>query len=575
MGQQLEPPVPPDLSAPSDGRPVEGFAASRRPRRPPIRLAMMIAVALIVVGAATAAAVAFVALKGTGDVLAPMVPNDTVVYVTAYLDPGAGQKLNLLRLAGRFPDLRAAKLDQRIDQVLDQALAESGLSARDVRSWIGSQIAVTVRVKGDRYPAAVLITSKDDAAATRALGKARTGPSGGMQTWAQRSHGGVTVWVGSRDGRVESAYALVDGVVVLSDDEGTIDAIIDTQQGNATSLAASARFTDTVASLATDRLLLAYVDVKPLVGRLLGSSPVEGIPGLPQVPSSFGQLDAVTSLGASIVAESNGIAVDFVERVDPGKLSPAGREAFTANGRRNSVLSFTPADAYLVMASKGLRATAQSAIDQFGASDPAFTDLDARLGISEAVSHLSGDYGFEAEPVAGSTIPGGAVLLGTDDQSGMRYFLDGIARMLGPSLRSLSADGTAAWKHTSYGGVDIASLPMSGVPGLSPSYAVSDGMAIVATSPEELARLLDTRAGGRDIASDSTFAATLGTHAAAATVFYVNVGGVDSAIREALPPDALSAYEAAAPDFKAIQAAAFSSSTEADLARIRLFVLIP
>ena len=63
-----------------------------------LKRTLIAAGALVVVGGIAALAIAFIALRGTGDVIDRMVPANSTVYVTVYLDPALKQKLNL-RLA--------------------------------------------------------------------------------------------------------------------------------------------------------------------------------------------------------------------------------------------------------------------------------------------------------------------------------------------------------------------------------------------------------------------------------------------------------------------------------------------
>src|SRR5207249_3177954 len=91
---------------------------------PRIALAVGILVALLAISGGL---LVFFALRGTGDVLTRMAPSDTLAYATVYLDPAAGQKLNLRNLADKFPGLAdRAALDRRINGMLDQALSGWG-----------------------------------------------------------------------------------------------------------------------------------------------------------------------------------------------------------------------------------------------------------------------------------------------------------------------------------------------------------------------------------------------------------------------------------------------------------------
>src|SRR5439155_21472702 len=100
------------------GAPVlaAGPPPGRRRRRV---LAGVVLGVLAMVGLAFAAVTLFNVFAGTQDILAQKVPARSAVYLTAYLDPGAGQKVNLKNLAGKFPALSGRDLGQTVSQGLD------------------------------------------------------------------------------------------------------------------------------------------------------------------------------------------------------------------------------------------------------------------------------------------------------------------------------------------------------------------------------------------------------------------------------------------------------------------------
>jgi len=121
-----DPPAPPSAPPPARGR----------------RTLIAVVAALVVVLGGGAAG-AFFLMRGASEELLEMVPAEADAFVTAYLDPSAGQKMNLLSLTDKFPDLgNRAKLSSSVDDMIDEALAESGteLTHQDIRPWLGSQL---------------------------------------------------------------------------------------------------------------------------------------------------------------------------------------------------------------------------------------------------------------------------------------------------------------------------------------------------------------------------------------------------------------------------------------------------
>jgi hypothetical protein len=550
---------------------------------PPRRLGTRI-LALTVAGVAVAgigvAVWAMLALRGTSDKVMEMVPDDASVYATAYLDPAAGQKLNLRSLLGRFPDLRGMdELDRRIDELLDEALADSGLTSKDVRPWLGSQVALAMWIRGiDQPDAAFFLASKDDVAAQAALDKARSHAAAEGMRWTDREHLGVRISSGSGGSGFwadDFAYAMVDSTVLLGNDADALERIIDTARGEGAALGSSEKFTGTLGSLAEERLGLLYVDIGLVLDEVLPQSGVDAS----DLPLGFGSLNAFGGFGMVVRAEEDGVLADVAVTLDPSRLSEEQRRALTAEPHENVVLSFTPEDAYGVLAGSNIDAGMQQLVDATK-EDPYVDALLNELGVPEAIAALSGDAGFELSPGTVGAIPAGALLLGTDDEATMQRFLDDLGRFAVGFLRRTS--GSAGQiplgpEEEEYQGVRITSFP---IPDLSfavvPSYAVTDGMAIVASSPEEIKDLIDARTGGRNIMASDRFQQALG-HAEAenTAIYYVDIEAVTGAVRDALPPEEQASFDAdVGPNLEALKAFIFTTSGTADRSSGRIFLLI-
>src|SRR4051812_47772076 len=159
-------PTPPPPSSPDD------VAPPARARRGRGVLVAVIAVAVLVLGGGVATA--FFLMRGAPEQLVGLVPEQADVFATAYLDPSAGQKVNLLALADKFPKLgEGTDVEAQVDDLLDEALAGSGLTHQDVTPWLGSQIGLSVELGADGAPhAAALIATSDPDASRAAMVKA-------------------------------------------------------------------------------------------------------------------------------------------------------------------------------------------------------------------------------------------------------------------------------------------------------------------------------------------------------------------------------------------------------------------
>jgi hypothetical protein len=580
----IEPvPAPPaDVTAPGLDEPqlaTHGAAEAMppAPRVRTLRKALIIAVALVVTFAIAAGAFVFVALKGTSDVIDQMVPANSTVYFTAYLDPAAKQKLNLRGLIKRFPAIATSEdLNRRIREALDQALEEDGLKSTDVLPWIGTQIAVVVRYEGDKELTAVLVATKDDVAAKAALAKIRKGPNGSADTWAEQGHGGTTVSVGSSQGQPEFAYAFVDHVAIVATDPAVINDVIDTSDGKTASLTDSADFAKAVGLLPKERLGLLYVNLKPLIEKLKQEFISNATLDLTQLSSSFGQLDAFTGMGAALSAQPNGVAFDLTLALDPSKLSEDQRAAQALPAHQNPVLAFTPADAYSVIAGTGFRETMKSALTEM-AKDESFPELDQELGLTKMVDHLTGDYGVVVSPGSDIFVADAALMVGTDDEAGMQGFLDKATTKAGNSLQNDFGGPQATWERTSHNGVTITHLAPSSASdfGFDPAYAVSGGMAILGSSVDEVMAILDAKAGGANVTTSANFAAALPGASANSGMLYVNIEGIVSAYRDTLSPEDQASFDAdGAPNLAPLKAFTFVTTNSPDRVSIRFFLLV-
>ncbi|HLB40129.1 MAG TPA: hypothetical protein VJM84_06715, partial [Actinomycetota bacterium] len=118
------PPSPTPAPAPKGGRGA--------------RLALIIGIAVVLLGGAAGAA-GYLFLRGAPEAVLDKVPASADVVVVAHLDPAASQKMNLFRMAEKFPALGSREeLTRLFNDALDGVLSGSGLSHEDL-SWVGGE----------------------------------------------------------------------------------------------------------------------------------------------------------------------------------------------------------------------------------------------------------------------------------------------------------------------------------------------------------------------------------------------------------------------------------------------------
>ena len=518
------------------------------------RLLAIVVATLLVVGG-SGAATAFLLVRGTGEELLQLVPASSEVVVTAYLDPSAGQKVNLVALAHRFPALSDdQQLGHEVDTALDEALADAGLTHQDVRPWLGSQAAVAVDLgPSGEATTSVLISTTDDGAAAAALEKGLGSSLGNEQT---REYEGVTMHVFGVEPSLTS-YAIVDHVVVISDQATGVTSVIDASNGTTPAIAEDPAFLETTSSLPQGRLALAYVNAAELIDRALAESGLyaaaDGTPGLDT-------MRAIEGIGMSLSADPDGLALDVAMHLDPSKLDPTTREQLDQPAHENAMLQLVPDDSFAVGTQEGIDASLQQFVDQVLAT-PEGERVRQRVDMDGFLATLTGDLAFEVGPGTGAMPVGGAILIGVSDAATAQHTIDGLADLLlvsqtRSSSAALSQSGLSrrelrelraslrrsmpAWRTPTYQGTTIRYLedPSISSTGFLPAYAVLDGAVVIGSSPADIRKVIDVKNGTRsNITTSSTYTQALARVPTGGGSLYVDAAAVISLLTPMLPPD--------------------------------------
>jgi hypothetical protein len=490
-----------------------------------------------------------------------------------------------------------------VNDLIDQAFADSGLTHDDIRPWLGSQIGVSVDVGDDGQPhAAVLISTTDPEASRAALAKLVDGVT-------TSTYDGVEISTVKGGGTFGGAYAIVDDVVVIASDETTVKRAIDTAHGTVPNLGSSQTYTDTLAGLPEGKLGVAYVNVKGLVDQFGSDTAASAALGA----GGLGNLQAIEGVGISLSAESDGIALDATTNYDPTKLTKEQRDVLTAPDHENATMAFVPADAFAVLGAEHVDSTLQSTLDQIEQQTPDATAAIDQAGIRDLIAAMTGDLALEVGPGTDGPVSG-ALLLGTDDQAGMQTFLDSLGTLVSQQLqltasfdapkdllkRMESCQGTpkqiARCQQEIINGVQITAPPDSDplvteeykgvtitsldVPpirsaGFQPAYAVVDGAGVIATSPEEVHQLIDTRASGEDVRTSPVFTSATAKAPTVEGVFFLDVQAIAGTVRENLPPADQATYDQdVAPNLAPITAFVVGSESDEQHQTVRMFLQI-
>jgi hypothetical protein len=505
-----------------------------------------------------------------------MVPASHDVLVIANLNPSLAQKVNLLRAVHSFPDTTT---DAAISTKLDQAFKDAGLSfTNDVQPWLGGEVGVSGVMNFDNggdSPFALFATSRDDAKAKAALATFRSGSVGKKYSWHDETYGGISIASGTptTTSAKPVAYGYVDHVVVVATSATMIHEIIDTDQGRSPRLVDSSDFKATMTLLPSDRVGMGYIAGKSLVAGVKKQMTKPSTLGLP-VLKTMDDLNALQGIGGALSATGTGVAFDLAVKLDAGKLSPATRQAFAATGHPDAVLRWVPKSSDGFLAIANVDESIKTLLDQYGtdATVKAGTDAVGLTGPTGILPHLTGDLGLEVE-LGNNSIPAGAILIGTNNPAAMNAFFGKLVALVAETSQQNPGAGIT---RTSYRGTVITSWTspsLTGVPGLTPSYAALDGMGILASSQAEVKALIDAHASGSNITADPTYqAASAASLSRPAGIMYVNVARVVDAL-EKLPTG--SAMDPKAVGYLApLKAFILTSTSQTGGALERFFVAI-
>lgn len=582
-----------DLTTPAPEPEWVGGPASPGPNPPPAtasgspswwmryrRLLIPAGAGLAVLGVALAAAMILV-LKPVSTI-GKMVPASVDVYAIVSVDPSVTQKVNLLRTVHRFPETSS---DNAISDKLDQALKDTGISfTGDIQPWLGSEIGVAVRVpEGTKaeLPTVLLATSKDDTKARATLAKLRAGTQGKKLQWRDEVYDGVSIAIGSPSSTATkaAAYAMVDHVVVIASSDGLIREVIDGDKGRSARLVDSSDYKATMSTLPGDRLAAVYVNGKSAVARLktqitkLASATPLAWGGLNV--KSIGDAEALRGIGVVLSARQDGVVVDLAVNYEAAKLSPKTRDALVHAGHPNTVLTWIPKTSDGFWAAANLNQTIQSLLEQAGndASVKRATDELGLTGPKGVLPHLTGEFALEAT-VDRTFTPAGALLLATDDAASMRAFLGGLLTLATEGSSPRPSPTTSVYQGVTITSLNVPQLSMQGR--FVPSYAVVDGMGILASTPAELRAIIDAHRTRSTIAGEATYAAaSRASLSRPAGIFYVDLGRLLKAL-EAAPSGSLgkSLDSKAKANLEPLVAFIMTADSNADRTTERIVVLV-
>ena len=456
------------------------------------------------------------------DRAAGLAPADSAIYVNVYLQPSAGQQMNLGGLIGRFPGFAdEASLDDKVDQVVGNLIGAVGIELdyeTQVKPWLGSQAAVAAWTTDADPIAVVVVHVKDGELALASMSDLAETSSTEMTS---TSYAGVDIQVGG-----DQAYAIVGDMLVLSDSAEPIEAVIDVRDG-ADALASRADFRATMGDLPADHLASVFVDVA----------------ALSEATAVGEQLSPFSTAGAALVAETDGLRLSGSAPFDTVTATSSATAGFGLGGEPSSLVDWMPQDTIAEAVVFGLRRTLEDAEEAagnmpegqeiVGALD-SFRALAAfGLGVdvdADLLPLLDREVGVAFAGMDGD-LPRGQLLLRPEDPEAGVAALDRLVSGLG-------AIGATS-RITTHDGDEITILSIPDTIDLA--YATRDGIIIIGTGVEDVVASLNAHASGDALATGARYQRTFEVAGArAGNEIFVDIAAAASLAGEtlSLPADA-------------------------------------
>lgn len=441
------------------------------------RLVIATTALLTMVGATVVAGYLFVFAVGA-DRLAQAAPGGSAFYATAYLQPSTGQKMNMAGLLGRVPGFAdAASLDQKLHEITARLMGEAGVDyERDVRPWLGNQVAVAARPDPQDLANAdmwVLLATKDAGAAEEALQRIASDQGASV---TNQEHEGVTIREAAG-----TAWAVLEELVVLAPTADGVAQVLDVEAGRADSLSDDGAFREAMDRLPADHLAAVYVD----------SSAFEDAAGTEQPATGY------STASLALVAEADGLHLSGIAPFDADAVPEAMREAFELGRQTGELSAWMPADTQAALVLFGVSQSLTAAEEQLGEIEGGDAVSDAlaqvralaALGLGIDIdSDLLPLFDGEAALAAGGldrALPAATLLLRPSDADAAEAALN--------RLREALEERGASVSEEDVGGTTVTSVEVPDLTGVA--YAVHEGVVVAGLSREDVAAALDAHDG--------------------------------------------------------------------------------
>jgi Protein of unknown function (DUF3352) len=427
-------------------------------------LAALVLVGIVLAGCGgSSKASAAAGAAGTDGRAAQAFPASTVAFADANIDGKSDAWKRLLALGERFPSW--PKLVAEFDKAANRA-TDGGPTLAQVRSWLGSEIAVGVLdIPADGSDPTVLGFAEvtDKSGLEGALRQEKTVQAAG-------AHGGFDLFESSKD---RAVLAVSDDTALVANSPGAVTAAIDRLASSGDRLSDSTDFKDTMATLPSDNIVVAYAPGSTLqtlvtLAQRSGPEATRGQVPEAQLNQISSELAGIRSLGFALNPTDKGLRLrqtTLLNGQDSGLPAP-----FTPD-----LLNRVPANSWFAASFGNLDTTIKQVADQALATNAAaqkrVAQAEALLGIKldDLYGLLSGDQAVFAGP--GSPLSAGVILHPKDATAGAAT-LRALTKLL--TAQGIKFTDTADGQQATIKGFVVRWRAVDDVLGIGTDEAVGD-----------------------------------------------------------------------------------------------------
>jgi Protein of unknown function (DUF3352) len=515
------PPVPPVYGAavmPAAADADMALYASPAKTRGPRRLMVSISVALLVAVLLGIGGYALYNVFAAHDesAAARVLPGNTYAYVS----------IDIVQYAVNSHNFSATDLFQSGGQAQNDPIKQvTGLDWQtDILPWVDRDIAVaafphtpSAEAPGDPGPlaavgAVILIQSKDDSAAQKAMKKAADFQGSRGNAISQSTFSGFTLY--SENAGSGTTFTAGSGWAIIATDATTAQMVVDRVNGKGDTLNGETAYQNATSNLASDRFGTIFVNIKELYNAAAGSagSPASGtgssanpLPAFANIYPTAGGFLEWTSAGLRAQ-----VTLQATENLGIGDL----------HGDTTSLAGMVPQNVllYAGIGNLGAEALATAKISaKLGNPGTSADPLQQYLSISSSSPALQQPA---AVVVTGGTAqqpsPSGvAILLKAPDPGAAEALVQQIASAHQLTIRPLTIAGKTGMGVYSSDGT------------LTAAEAIVNGTLVVGSTTEIVTEIIDTAGGGPSLAQQTDFQKLIqNAPSDASTSLFVNLSSV-------------------------------------------------